>query len=330
MQKYNHDVDMATKYLFEVVVPRFADSLCESFEEWEQGEIVRLMHRAGINLRYIGLVIKSLDEFETRLRKLSSQKNLPRERRHRGKTLISYQYHDTVKKVNRVLLIEAVARVIKNELNRKLREKVKELKLPLEVPYRQLAINFLNLVFGASAQQMEWWKETLPSLLSLHFNIHTVPSVVSDIRWEILFADNGQSRLSLFRRVIDLTGLVMTPKAMETFQGVPTFVKEPVSMLDVLEMGDRVKSMDIVSLSQGNFLLFKSLGVKDRSGMIEMLEQAIERYEVAVNTNASKETLRNCSLAYYRLILAQEEEKREREITEMENASNVTLNSLVL
>ena len=29
MQKYNHDVDMATKYLFEVVVPRFADSLCE-------------------------------------------------------------------------------------------------------------------------------------------------------------------------------------------------------------------------------------------------------------------------------------------------------------
>ena len=35
--------------------------------------------------------------------------------------------------MNRVLLIEAVARVIKNELNRKLREKVKELKLPLEV-----------------------------------------------------------------------------------------------------------------------------------------------------------------------------------------------------
>ena len=33
--------------------------------------------------------------------------------------------------------------------------------------------------------------------------------------------------------------------------------------------------MDIVSLSQGNFLLFKSLGVKDRSGMIEMLEQVL-------------------------------------------------------
>ena len=34
--------------------------------------------------------------------------------------------------------------------------------------------------------------------------------------------------------------------------------KEPLELLELTEIGDRVKSMDIVSLSQGNFFFFKS------------------------------------------------------------------------
>ena len=48
----------------------------------------------------------------------------------------------------------------------------------------------------------------------------------------------------------------MTPKAMETFQGVPTFVKEPVSMLDVLEMGDRFFFFSLFSFLSFFFFFF--------------------------------------------------------------------------
>ena len=40
-------------------------------------------------------------------------------------------------------------------------------------------------------------------------------------------------------------------------------MSEPVDYLDLIEMGERVKCMDIVSLSQGNFFLYKALGMSD-------------------------------------------------------------------
>ena len=46
-------------------------------------------------------------------------------------------------------------------------------------------------------------------------------------------------------------------------------------MLDLIEIGDRVKSMDIVCLSQGNFFYYKSLGCSSVVAEVDMLRQVL-------------------------------------------------------
>ena len=46
-----------------------------------------------------------------------------------------------------------------------------------------------------------------------------------------------------------------------------------LGMLDLFEIGERVKSMDIVSVSQGNYFLMKSLMEKNVPLQIDLLEQ---------------------------------------------------------
>jgi hypothetical protein len=47
-----------------------------------------------------------------------------------------------------IILMEIVARCIKNNLRWKFREKMKAIKLPMEEPYRLVVITYFNLVFG--------------------------------------------------------------------------------------------------------------------------------------------------------------------------------------
>jgi hypothetical protein len=56
-----------------------------------------------------------------------------------------------------VMLIEIVARVLKNNIRLRLRERMKKLKKPLEEPYRRLVINYMNLVFGNSENSEKYW-----------------------------------------------------------------------------------------------------------------------------------------------------------------------------
>ncbi len=46
-----------------------------------------------------------------------------------------------------------------------LRERVRQLKVPLEQPYRKLLVDYLNLVFGESAKSTRYWNEKLKSKL---------------------------------------------------------------------------------------------------------------------------------------------------------------------
>ena len=72
------------------------------------------MHRAGINVRYLGLVLKYL------------WKKQREEKREEGEGGGGGW-------VEMLFLIEGVGRVVKNELNLLMREKTKQLKLPREV-----------------------------------------------------------------------------------------------------------------------------------------------------------------------------------------------------
>ena len=99
------------------------------------------------------------------------------------------------------------------------------------MPYRKLTIEFLNTVFGSSTEQKDWWRDVLPSHLSQSFNIFTLPFGVADLRWEVLFADNGNPRALLFKRVAKLTGLIFSEEACKKLSGILTSnFKEPLDM----------------------------------------------------------------------------------------------------
>ena len=95
------------------------------------------------------------------------------------------------------------------------------------------------------------------------------------------------SRVFFFNRIVELTGLVFSFRIFKKFEGScsspspflfflrsffpcsylffsltlaqSVWMSEPFDYLDLIEIGDRVKCMDIVSLSQGNFFLYQAL-----------------------------------------------------------------------
>ena len=99
-----------------VVIPAFAAEFLDAAELSRTNpaalNVATYMHRKGINLRYIGFAISAIIKVGKR------RENVDKE---------------ALSVATKVLLLEAVSRVIKNQLNKKLRKTMKELKLPLEV-----------------------------------------------------------------------------------------------------------------------------------------------------------------------------------------------------
>jgi hypothetical protein len=93
----------------------------------ESFRLTETIHSRGVNCRYLGLIRRHIEEQEFRL----------------------------------IILIEILARVIKNNLRLKLRLKMQSLKRPLEEPYRRLVIKYLNLIFGDSAASEAYWNDHL-------------------------------------------------------------------------------------------------------------------------------------------------------------------------
>lgn len=65
-----------------------------------------------------------------------------------------------------LLYIEMVARAVKHILRRKLREKMAELKFPLEMPYIDLIAIFLDNLFSKQAPKNEEWTVVFAELQS--------------------------------------------------------------------------------------------------------------------------------------------------------------------
>ena len=47
-----------------------------------------------------------------------------------------------------LLLVEIIARTLKNKLRASLRKRMKQLRIPMDEPFTRLHVSFLNLIFG--------------------------------------------------------------------------------------------------------------------------------------------------------------------------------------
>ena len=109
----NGRVRQATEYLYKTVIPSFAETFDHEARELlkhNNWSITEELHRHGINVRHCGRVRRCCRSRAAR----------------------------------RILLTEMVARVLKEEMNVRLRKVMGESRIPLKIPYRQAVVHFLN------------------------------------------------------------------------------------------------------------------------------------------------------------------------------------------
>ena len=94
--------------------------------------------------------------------------------------------------------------MLKNDLRTRMRRLMKNLRKPLEQPYRRLVLNYLNLVFGTAPSSNSYWEEKVKVDLESKFNglhlrsgqnnfknvteylISNSPGLRADWRWVLL------------------------------------------------------------------------------------------------------------------------------------------------
>ena len=300
VKTFNTDVDEATKHLFLRVIPDCGKALLKSAQRYGKlGSLVVILHQNGINLRYIGRVIASFDTLNF--------------------ALASKYGYEMVRIVTKKLLIEATARVIKNQLNTNLRNLMKEVKEPLEVVYRQLTVEFLNVVFGKDGVSVEWWKSSLPEDLQLHFSVLRYMVVENDCgietpSWRSTVMDENEKlgigeeevtlQYALFRRVIELCRIGVSEEGLRKFRE-PEMANDiqPLDLLDITELGDRVKDMDVVSRTKGVFFQLKAVKESDQSVACSLLLQSIEHFKAALTCMpTNRESLFYSALSWFRYL----------------------------
>ncbi|GAM24988.1 hypothetical protein SAMD00019534_081630 [Acytostelium subglobosum LB1] len=134
MSVNNQEVLEATKHLFNTCIPTVARWMDAHVKEvqWYQ-HLTEIIHREGINVRYLGIV----------------------------------RQHVTDPTLKRILLTEIVARVFKNIIREDLRKKMKELKSIEADSYIQVVMDFFNVILGDPTHQHEklWFQDIKHEIL---------------------------------------------------------------------------------------------------------------------------------------------------------------------
>jgi len=201
--------------------------------------IARTLHERGINVRYMGKIFK----------------------------------HCTSVPARALLLIEMAARVIKQTLRKKIREKMSELKFPPEHPYIELLVTYLNvIIFGKKINQeekeipqnTEAWKiieSTILEYFELKNEIETSeylkpfaqPLQIREIIWTFNVPGENQNQVHhgpilLFDRIRQSMGFKIMKSYLNRIYG--GFVSQ-LKTLAITGIGQKVKHMNIISHAEG-------------------------------------------------------------------------------
>jgi len=197
-------------------------------------DICRILHERGINARYMGVVLKYCKYAESRT----------------------------------LLLIEMAARVIKQSLREKIRERMSDLKFPLETPYIELLTAYINKIFFEGDQDA--WKQIEINIL-LYFDLKQdvksksesvrellTPGSIKEIIWKWSVIDNQKSNehqpisysghFLLFDRIQKMIGFRVNKTFLKLIYNGTAKQLQPLS---IKSMGQKLKHMNIISHAEG-------------------------------------------------------------------------------
>ena len=216
---HNKEVRDATSRLFDDVIPHFAKTLDnlnpKVLTNWLSTE---KLHRAGINLRHLGLV--------------------------RCKTV-----NPTAKTV---LLTEIVARVLKNIIRKMFRDKLRDIQTPSEQPYYSLLLTFMNQ--NVLGNDCDFWTDTLKS----HMIDQYQQSLSSEEIKHSFDIRSGIDWKRLINRFQELTNIKFTKQANANLArylpGSSFLLFEP----DIKKIGVSVSHLSVIYHAEAKMLLLKA------------------------------------------------------------------------
>mmetsp|Transcript_14516 Transcript_14516/g.43598 ORF Transcript_14516/g.43598 Transcript_14516/m.43598 type:complete len:844 (+) Transcript_14516:997-3528(+) len=131
-KQLNQEVSLASQYLLNTRIPEIATTMAKMspslLRKMTFNKTIMFLHAHGLNIRYLGFVREQLIDH----------------------TFWSF-----------MLLVEMVARVLRDNITYLLRQKVKSHLKPAEGLYCRIVIRRLNLIFGGSAESERYWETSL-------------------------------------------------------------------------------------------------------------------------------------------------------------------------
>ncbi|PRP84152.1 hypothetical protein PROFUN_04143 [Planoprotostelium fungivorum] len=249
-QKYIGEVKEATIHLHSETIANCIAELNEVSTEAaiKSINIKQMLHKKGINLMFLGLI----------------------------------RHLTTSNVVRKWLLLEMIGRVAKQEINLRLREKMKELKLALKEPYKSVVVDYLNVLFGHSDHATEYWNKTLKTQIQYYFQDSLLVEEEEET-FDLRTFFQGNTMCELFTYVQKLSGLKFNPMSAREFIENPTsfHFKKPFDSTDIEEIGDKVKHMNIVAVSMGFYLSDKA-SIKMGANSRRLFHLAVEKFEEAL------------------------------------------------
>lgn len=256
----------ATDELLQHTIPRFAATIAELVKrhKLQNGgvlsafSVTNAVHAQGINVRHIGLLRSHVDDTDTRA----------------------------------VLLVEMCARLVKNDIKFRLRERMKQTQVPLEQPYRRDVVEYLNTVLASNEQSRDFWNLELRRKLVRKFggaSLHA-DEQRGEFKWYVThFRDwRNDGLLMLLDRVVELTGIKLR---LAELSGAPNAWlsrgDDPLDETDLIEFGVRVKFGSLVERAEAMFYKSKALLTQnsDLPKAVRFFRLALERFVDALHTD---------------------------------------------
>jgi hypothetical protein len=264
------DVKAATLHLFRDVLPKYAhnmDLMSSEPSKVRQMVVAYRLHRAGINMRMLG-----------RLRRL----------------LRSQITRHTV-------LVEIVARTIKNMIRGNLRAEVERVRLPSQTPYIILLCLFLNVMLGNNPELRDqsdtFWQSALKRNIMLRFD---QTFTESEEREKDLFAAMRDERYNLVVRLQEMTHIGLQPQVLKLLADSPNNVV--LLEADFLPILARVKQLDVIYYSRGRGLTELALTETNQANVERLWDLANSSYEKAMRATADSQ---NAILSWSKMLYLQ-------------------------
>ena len=265
--------------------------------------VSQYLHRRGVNLRHIGIVLRHIPLNGTKESEYSI----------------------------RLLLLEALFRVLKHSIFRDHRLQLKRARLPSQVPFLQLIISQLNSMLGKDSGSEFFWGTLIPQHLAFRFNIDLAPIITHyhslvasssssstssptlstsskySFSTEAIFLrslllsrfDHGTSsgKVMLFRRLSRDLGVQYSNQflnLLDTHENVQWDNHADLDLMDILSVSGRVVSTNLIASVRATLFRFKAQLCPDRSHAFTHLSAAAMHYEEALKSTPNSASLLRC------------------------------------